>query len=232
LKQDDEASGASTPGSGSGSGSGSASNPASRQGGGHEPESLEDVVGGIEDIGERGGKVCLSDALDTFGSRSFSPLLIVLPLIELSPFGGIPGIPTVLAILIALIALQMLIGRDHVWLPGFVADHGIDGEKLAKATHKLDRAAEWIDNHLGERLDWMLEGAGQKAAALVIILLCFSVPPLEFLPFASSVPMLAVAAIGLALLVRDGLLMAVAMLAGSGSMIFAISTMLSGSGSG
>ena len=37
-----------------------------------------------------------------------------------------------------------------------------------------------------------------------------TVPPLEVLPFASSAPMLATAAFGLALLVRDGLLMTIA----------------------
>ncbi|HSJ79430.1 MAG TPA: exopolysaccharide biosynthesis protein, partial [Erythrobacter sp.] len=34
-----------------------------------------------------------------------------------------------------------------------------------------------------------------------------TVPPLELVPFGSTAPMLAIAAVGLALLVRDGLLM-------------------------
>ena len=50
----------------------------------------------------------------------------------------------------------------------------------------------------------------QKVAAVMILLLCLTVPPLEFLPFASSAPMLAIAAFGLALTVRDGLLMLIA----------------------
>jgi hypothetical protein len=38
--------------------------------------------------------------------------------------------------------------------------------------------------------------------------LCLTVPPLEFIPFASTAPMAAIAAFGLAMTLRDGLLMA------------------------
>ena len=197
-----------------------------------EPESLGDVVEEIEELGESKDTVSLGDALDRFGHRSFAPLLIVLPLVEISPLGGVPGFPTVLAIVIALIALQLLFGREHVWLPGFVENRSVDGKKLAKGLHKLDKAAVWVDNHVGDRLDWMLKGIWVRVAAGVILVLCLSVPPLEFFPFASSVPMIAVACIGLALLVRDGLLLLVAMIAGGGAMAFAILNLMSGSGSG
>ena len=50
-----------------------------------------------------------------------------------------------------------------------------------------------------------------RRAAAVVVALCCTVPPLELIPFASSAPMLAIAAFGLAILVRDGLLMLVAL---------------------
>lgn len=180
-------------------------------------------------MGEDHEKVSFGDALDAFGRRSFAPLLIFVPLVEISPVGGIPGVPTALALIIAFVALQLLVGREHVWLPDFVERRETDGKKLAKAVHKLDRAAAWIDSKLTDRFDFMVEGVGARVAAMGILLLCLSVPPLEFLPFASTVPMIAIAAIGLALLVRDGLLMIVALLLGGGSMIFAL-TSLGGSG--
>ncbi|NNC59590.1 MAG: exopolysaccharide biosynthesis protein, partial [Erythrobacter sp.] len=85
------------------------------------------------------------------------------------------------------------------------------------ALHKLDRAAKWIDSKLTDRFDFFIEGIGARVAAAGILLLCISVPPLEFLPFA-------IAAIGLALLVHDGLLMIVALTLGCGSMIFALAS--------
>ena len=189
-----------------------------------EPDNLGDLLGDVEGLGESRDRVSLGDALDAFGRRSFAPLLIVLPVIEMTPIGGIPGVPTLLAVTIAFIALQLLIGREHVWLPDFVERRQTDGEKLAKALHKLDRAARWIDSKLTDRFDFFVEGIGARVAAAGILLLCISVPPLEFLPFASTVPMFAIAAIGLALLVHDGLLMIVALTLGCGSMIFALTS--------
>ena len=194
-----------------------------------EPQNLEEVLGDIEKLGEDRESVSFGDALDAFGRRSFAPLLILFPIVEISPVGGIPGVPTALAVIIAFVALQLLVGRDHVWLPDFVERRQTDGKKLAKAVHKLDKVAAWIDSKLTDRFDFMVEGIGARVAAIGILLLCLSVPPLEFLPFASTVPMIAIAAIGLALLVRDGLLMIVALLLGGGSMIFAL-TSLAGSG--
>ncbi len=197
-----------------------------------EPESLEEVMEQVEELGESKDKVSLGDALDMFGDRSFAPMFILLPLIELSPLGGIPGVPTLLAIIVALLALQMLFGKEQVWLPDFVENRQFSGEKLAKATHKLDRMAAWVDKHIGDRMDWLLESVGPRLAAVVILLLCLSVPPLEFLPFASAIPMLAIALVGLALLVRDGLLLSVALVLGGGAVGFAVLNLLSGSGSG
>jgi hypothetical protein len=44
-----------------------------------------------------------------------------------------------------------------------------------------------------------------------VILLACAVPPLELLPLATTAPMLAIAAFGLAITVRDGALMIAAM---------------------
>jgi len=70
-----------------------------------------------------------------------------------------------------------------------------------------------------------------KLAAVMILALCATVPPLEFLPFASSAPMLAIASFGLALLVRDGLLMLIASVLSGGAVAVAIASFASmGSG--
>jgi hypothetical protein len=62
----------------------------------HEPHSMSEVVEGLEELADGKRKVCLGDALDAFGKASFGPVLI------------------------ALIALQLLLGRDHLWIPALV----------------------------------------------------------------------------------------------------------------
>lgn len=195
-----------------------------------DPHSIEDVLEGIEDLGESREQVCFGDALDEFGRRSFGPILLLLPLIELSPIGGIPGVPTFLALVIVLIAGQLLFGREHVWLPQFIERRAIGGDRLARAAHRLDGAAETVDHWFKGRLEALTRGVWQRAAALVVIALCCTVPPLELIPFASSAPMIAIAAFGLALMVRDGLLMLIAFALSLGAAGMAIALLVSGSG--
>ncbi len=192
---------------------------------------MEEVVEGIEDLTDHREKVCLGDALDEFGSRSFGPLLVLLPLIELSPVGGIPGVPTVLALLIASIAVQILFGKEHVWVPGFIEKRALSADRLNKWAHRLEGTAARIDHWFKGRFTWLTKGWPVKLAAVMILALCATVPPLEFLPFASSAPMLAIASFGLALLVRDGLLMLIASVLSGGAVAVAIASFASmGSG--
>ncbi|MDG5747783.1 exopolysaccharide biosynthesis protein [Qipengyuania sp. XHP0207] len=178
----------------------------------HEPESVEDVLGELDDLAANGEKVRIGDVLDDFGGRSFGPFIMLPALLELTPVGGIPGIPTFLAVVIALIAVQLLLGKEHIWLPQWLQDRSVESRKLHKGIGKLRGIAHWLDEHSHGRLERLTEGVWLRVAAAVVILLCLTVPPLEFLPFASSGPMLAIASIGLALTVRDGVVMLVAML--------------------
>ena len=179
-----------------------------------EPEGVEEVLGQLDDLTTKSGKVCISDVLDDFGGRSFGPFIMLPALLELSPVGGIPGVPTFLAAMIALVAVQLLIGKEHIWMPGFLQNRAVESKKLHKGIAKLRGIAHWLDEHSHGRLKPMTQGVWMKIAALVVILLCMTVPPLEVLPFASSGPMLAIAAIGLALTVRDGVVMLIALALG------------------
>ena len=102
-----------------------------------EPESVEEVIGELDELASKSDAVRIRDVLDDFGGRSFGPFLLLPALLEITPIGGIPGVPSFLAAIIALIAMQMLIGKDHVWLPGFVERRAIESKKLHKAVTKL-----------------------------------------------------------------------------------------------
>lgn len=178
----------------------------------HDPESVEEVIGELDDLASRNDKVRVGDVLDDFGGRSFGPFILIFALLEITPIGAIPGAPTTLASIIALLAVQLLIGKEHIWMPQFIQDRAIGSKKLHKAVQKMRGTAHWLDQHSRDRLDFLTEGKWLRLVAIAILMLCATVPPLEFLPFASSGPMLAIAAIALALIVRDGLVMLVALL--------------------
>ena len=196
-----------------------------------EPENVEDVLDELDELASSKDEVYIADVLDDFGARSFGPFIMIPALLEITPIGGIPGLPTFLAFFIAIVAVQMLMGRDHIWMPEFIRCRAVTGEKLHSAVEKLRGLGSWPDNHVKGRLERLTHGWWVKLAATVIIALCCTVPPLEFLPFASSLPMLAIAILGLALTVRDGALMLAALIfAGVAAAIGMV--MYTGSGGG
>ena len=159
-------------------------------------------------------QVSIGTMMEALGARSYGPFLLVPALVELSPIGGIPGVPTFLAAIVVLFAAQMVVGRRHFWVPGFVARRTLSSKRLRQATGKLRPVAGWLDRWFHGRLSWLTAMPIARAAAAVSICLALIVPPLELVPFASSAPMGAIALFGLAILVRDGALMLGAMALG------------------
>lgn len=192
--------------------------------------SIADILDCLEEIGEEKGCVSVGDMADAFGTRTYAPFLIVPALLEISPIGAIPGVPTLLAVTISIFAVQMLLGKEHIWIPEVLENRRVAGDKLKKAAEKVEGVAEKMDSWFHKRLRKLTTGVFIKIAALVVILLCLAVPPLEFLPFASAGPMLAIVFIGLALLVRDGVLLLVSVTLGLGAVGFGLSQLLMGGG--
>jgi len=175
-----------------------------------EPHSVGDILDAIDDLAGKQDEVAVGDVVEALGARGFGPFLIVMPLIDISPIGSIPGLPTAMAAVIMLIAVQMALGRKHLWLPGFVRRRAVSADKVRKAVKKTRGVARFMDRWFHGRLTALTRGPFVRAAAIGVIALACAVPPLELLPLATTAPMLAIAAFGLAITVRDGLLMIVA----------------------
>ena len=177
-----------------------------------QDSNLSDLVQRIGELGERQDDVSVHDIREALGERSFGPFLAIPALIEITPIGGIPGLPTLIALVIALVCAQMLLGRNHLWLPDVLEHQTLKGDRVKNGMSWLKRPAGWIDRLLRPRLKWLSGRMGLRIVALLCILLCTTVPPLELLPFASSIPMGAIALMGLGLMARDGLVILVAVL--------------------
>lgn len=172
--------------------------------------SASDILDRLRDVANDEEQVPIGDVVQAMGARSFGPFIMLPALIEISPLGAVPGVPTFLALVIAITAAQLLFGRDHLWLPGFVRNRSAKSEKVLKAVDRLRPIAEWMDRWFHGRMKRFASGPFPRIAAACVIALAMTVPPLEFIPFASTAPMAAIAAFGLALIVRDGLLMLIA----------------------
>jgi hypothetical protein len=176
---------------------------------GHKAQEMTDE---IADQAEGQDRVLVGDMIEALGHRGFGPLLFVPAMLELTPIGGVPGVPTVLALVIALMAAQIALGRSHFWIPDILNQRSLSAKALSKAADVLRPIAQRMDRWFGGRLPQMVQPAVQRVAACVVIAHCATVPLLEFIPFASSIPMLSIALVGLAMTARDGVLMLVALI--------------------
>lgn len=177
-------------------------------------EGVEAVLGELDELAAGQRCVCIGDVLDDFGSRSFGPFIMLPALAELTPIGALLGVPSFLALIIAITAAQLLIGKKHVWMPPFIRRRSVSGRRLHRVVGRLRGVAQWLDERTQGRLIALTGGIWVKIAAVIIIALCGAVPLLEIFPLAASAPMLAIAAFGLALTVRDGVLMLAALVVG------------------
>ena len=177
------------------------------------PHSVGEILDDLGELAEEKNEVCVGDLLDRYGNRSFGPMLLIPPLLEISPVGAIPGVPSFLAAIVALVALQLAFGREHLWFPNFIENRSIRSSKLRKASEKLSGIGKFFDKLFSRRFAFLTAKPFPQLAALFILALCCTVPPLEFLPFASRGPMLAIVLFGLALITRDGFIMMAAFVA-------------------
>jgi hypothetical protein len=161
-------------------------------------------------VGDPGEVLQLRDLLSGLGRRAFGMLLFVatLPAFIPIPIGGAISGP-----LVMLIGLQLLAGRREPWLPGFTARRGPHRHSLAR----FDRlVAPWLarlERLVRPRLPQLLHHRAAAAlTGLLLVLLgaLLSLPiPLTNYLFGALLLLFA-----LALLERDGALLAVAWVAG------------------
>jgi hypothetical protein len=141
------------------------------------------------------------------GRRSYGPFLFVPGLIGVTPLSGIPMVPAILAIIVALFAIQIVLGRSHLWLPDILGRRSFDGASVAEAMRRIEPVAGKLDRWFYGRLPALTGRHAVRVAAVICLLLSAVVPFFEMIPFAGIAPMSAIAAFGLAILVRDGALM-------------------------
>lgn len=175
-----------------------------------------DVEQLIDKMAEAGGEdddVSLDEIVDVLGRRSFGPLLLLAGLITLAPLiGDIPGMPTIMGMFVLLVAVQLLLNREHFWLPRWLLKKSISRDKFCKALDWIRPAARFLDRWLRPRLTGLVQGVGTRIVAALCILIAAAMPLMEVVPFSANGAGAALTALGLALVIKDGLLALIAFL--------------------
>lgn len=186
-----------------------------------EAESLGAIVRELR-TAAHGRAVTVGDVVEAVGPRATGPLLFVPALIAMSPIGAIPGAPVVLATVIVAVAAQGLIARDHIWLPARLRRQRVSADRLKAA---LDRAERWvrpIDRNFGHRLTVLTGEPARIGVMLACIPLAVSMIPLGLVPFAVALPAATIVLLSIGMILRDGVVVALAAGVGAAAMSWAV----------
>lgn len=174
---------------------------------------LEQLLDRIEDAVTSRSEVSLGAILRMVGRRSFGPLLLLAGLIAVAPLiGDIPGVPTTVGIFVVLISGQMLLQREHFWIPRWLLERSVSKDTLCKTLGWLKGPARRIDRVVRPRLTFFTHRVGASSVAAVCTGIGAVMPTMEVVPFAANGAGAALTAFGLSLIAHDGVLAILAFL--------------------
>lgn len=163
------------------------------------------------------------------GRRIAGPLLFFPAMLVVSPLSLVPTLPSFVAILTILVAGQIVLGRKSIWLPQKLRSAKLSAERANKALGFIKPAGRWLDRISRPRLTMLTADSGQRLVASICILVALTMPPMELVPGASTTAGAVLAALGLSLTTRDGVLLLLAlsiMAAAAGTLVYLITKWL------
>ncbi len=163
------------------------------------PARLSDVLRRLESgMGER---VTLGDLVAGLRDRSFAPLLVLFSVPNV--FLYLPGSSVITGLPLMLLSIQLIFGRQVVWLPRVLNERSINRSMFSRIVRNALPWVERIERLARPRLWPNAPLAIERTVGIAVFVMAL----LLFLPipFANGIPALAIIAFGLALSERDGL---------------------------
>jgi hypothetical protein len=146
--------------------------------------------------------VTVGEVVHRFGPRAFGALLFVFSAPNWLPLP--PGSSTFLSIPLVLLTPQVAVGIRSPWLPRFMDDRRMKRADLRKAVDRLLPTLRRIEQVSRPRWGFMFGSVGDRLIGLT----CFALSLVLILPIplGNMAPAAAIAAFGLSLVQRDGIL--------------------------
>lgn len=173
-----------------------------------------------------GEVVSVGEILERASQRAFAPLLIVPALLNILPTGAIPGVTLATGVVITSVGVQLALERDQPWLPSAVTRLKLKNKAVQNA---LEKAMPWvrrIEKLVRTRLTFVSEKPFSQITAGICIAMGLLSIAFLWLPLASLLPGLAVLALGIGLLSRDGIVVFVGYALGAASLAPIIAALL------
>lgn len=168
--------------------------------------SIQDLIDRIEDSASDKEHIQLGKIVEMVGRRAFGPILLFAGLVTISPLSGVPGMPTLMGVLVLAVAVQLLMHRQHIWLPSFLLERKVPKDKLCTAMKWSRPPARFVDRGLKTRLTFFTHNSGTHFIAVICLFVAVGMPPMELVPFSVTVAGMTLFLFGLALIAHDGVI--------------------------
>src|SRR5687768_8417989 len=174
----------------------------------HPPEiSTRGLIEEVAD-GPADEELTLGGLLDRFSERAFGVFLLFSLIPAIVPGGGAIGGP-----LICLLGLQLLVQMEHPWLPKFVAKRPLSRTSMKSFHDRTAKFLRWLEKVSRPRTEVLIEHPFARAFTGVLLVLLGALLALP-LPATNWVFGAILLGYAIALIERDGRLMAIAWIAG------------------
>lgn len=146
--------------------------------------------------------ITVQDFVRLLGDRSFALAILIFALPNSLPLPGIPGLSTVTGVPILILALQMVWGKETIWLPRKVAQRELQQEILGKIIAKAIPYVARIEKYLHPRYRCFCSKTSERFVGVLIAIMAFILS----LPIVGGnfLPGFSIALLAIALLERDG----------------------------
>jgi hypothetical protein len=148
-------------------------------------------------------RVSIAEILDALDARAFGLATLIFAIPSVIPMP--PGVPTVVGIALLIVSLQMVIGREELWLPGFLSKRSFSRKALIAGFEKVMPPLNFVERFARPRL-LILTGRVATVLTGIVILTMALVLILPLPPGGNFPPALACAILGMGLVERDGLI--------------------------
>lgn len=159
-----------------------------------------------------GESITVEEVIEKLGRKSFAALMLVFSLISTSPASAIPGITTTVAGIVFILVVQMIAGRDCVWLPRFITQRRMSTAKLCKGIGWLRRPVRFVERFLKARLTFLFHRPWLWLPLILILVLTLFMPFMEVIPTSGSIASAVIAFFAAGLLTRDGMLVVLSLI--------------------
>jgi len=150
-----------------------------------------------------GEKVCFEEFIKLLGTRAFGIALLFFSLPSALPFSAIPGVAFIFSTPIFFFAVQMILGRDTLWLPDIMAKKTVSRKSVVKIVSKTVPYLQKAEYFLKPRWTFMTSRPMEIINGLIIMFLAILL--ILPIPFSNFIFATLLIILSLGLIEKDGI---------------------------